>query len=1637
MAENKATNKELNKKAISLYQYLQNLVRLRTSIVTDLNSYKDKIWLYEIPRHRLTNCIIWDLEKEETDKETDIWIEIKRPVFPKVPPLPKECHGWIDLNTLSNYEQEPILKEKIVKQSEGLPLNGELSYIELVNCPEIAEIWKEYLETKWKPWVDECRELKKVHNIYTRLFSIYQQQKALGESYEVVIALGLLSFRTKKEVLVNRHILSAQIELVFEPNRGTLVIKANPEGANLRLETEMLDFDDQPQVEIIRNLELEAKNIGNDIWDKTRIHSLIKSWTNSFNPNAQYNESFEAAEGANSRERPEVFFTPALILRERTQVGILKFIGSIIEQLHDSEDETLPPPVHSLLTTEDERNLQSDPTLEVEDEQPSVKLPGQVYFPLYNNEEQLRIAEDIERRNGVVVQGPPGTGKSHTIANLICHLLASGKRVLVTSQTPRALKVLKDKIPAQVQALCVSVLGRSQKDLDSLIGSVHEITSRNNTWDSKESKETIARLEKKLDQHKQELQRVKVSLTELREKETLKHSIIDGKFDGTAQEIGTILSQEDEQYGWIPDTINSGDLCPLSNRDFMLLLELYRKFHNERRQELQLKRIPISAIFTPEEFIEIVEKEEDFKREAKLLENDIHIRAIYEKLKNCEQSKRQELLNVLRQLDKAKADACRRPLKWLKDSVCAILGDQDQPLRLLASATKAYLTELKNTAESADRNNFSIPKDLDLQKVKADAEDLKKHLDSGKGLGWWIVRPKIYSKTKYLLTAILVNGRCCDNTNCLAVLINYIDVETNLMKLNDIWKEKIEIIQGSAVARVTVYLEQLEALDVVLSLEEPLRKAKQIVSEISVIHEPSWHDEVEVMNLIKALEGTFIVDKLIAIEQKMEKIKVSLKALIPNSDSHPLSKDLLEAIETRDWNRWSKTYEILKHLESDHSQLGTCVDLIRRLKEKAPVLVDSIHNNPFDSKFDKYATEFEKAWDWLRADGWIREFEESHDEYQLQHDYEDVDKKLRKTMAELASEKAWNNCLSSLTEPQRQNLMAWSHAIRKIGKGTGKHAEKYRREAAGYMEECRGAIPAWIMPLYRVVESIKPNKEIFDVVIVDEASQSGPEAIALFYIAKKCIIVGDDQQISPEDVGLDPKEVDLLIERFLQDIPLRQTYGLQSSLFTHAKIRYKAQIFLKEHFRCVPEIIQFSNNLCYVPLGASLIPLRSAPPQRLEPIKAVYVKDGYREGYGQSVINKVEAARVVDQIVKCCNDKLYRGKSMGVIVLQGHAQDQIIKSMLIDRIGAEEIERRNLICGDPYAFQGDERDVMFLSLVAAPNDRIGALAKETDKRRFNVAFSRARDQIWLFYSATLNDLSPSDYRHILLAYCLNPLAAPMALGDFDLEELRKASGYSHKSRTNVPDPFESWFEVDVFLQLLNHKYRVIPQFRVAEHRIDLVVEGATKRLAIECDGDEWHGPEQYEQDQWRQRILERAGWRFWRIRGSAFYRDPEQALEPLWQVLDEMGIFSSDRKIEPEPTEEELQAIEDKQVQLISEPVEQLEEDSTEKRSEEDRLSAALSYAKEREGLVYGEKRKEIFDAIHKLLKEGSQGKDLIANRVLKDLGYACRGRNREKLRKRVMRVLTDMKRLGFIEEYETNKRIRVHLSTKQNDLFT
>src|SRR5262249_56077356 len=87
-----------------------------------------------------------------------------------------------------------------------------------------------------------------------------------------------------------------------------------------------------------------------------------------------------------------------------------------------------------------------------------------------------------------------------------------------------------------------------------------------------------------------------------------------------------------------------------------------------------------------------------------------------------------------------------------------------------------------------------------------------------------------------------------------------------------------------------------------------------------------------------------------------------------------------------------------------------------------------------------------------------------------------------------AAEVAWRHCLDRLAERERAHLETGEEAVRKIGKGTGKHAARWRQRAREAMQGCRSAIPAWIMPIFKIAETVDMTPEAFDVVLVDQAS---------------------------------------------------------------------------------------------------------------------------------------------------------------------------------------------------------------------------------------------------------------------------------------------------------------------------------------------------------------------------------------------------------------------------------------------------------------------------------------------------------------------------------------------------------------------
>ena len=463
----------------------------------------------------------------------------------------------------------------------------------------------------------------------------------------------------------------------------------------------------------------------------------------------------------------------------------------------------------------------------------------------------------------------------------------------------------------------------------------------------------------------------------------------------------------------------------------------------------------------------------------------------------------------------------------------------------------------------------------------------------------------------------------------------------------------------------------------------------------------------------------------------------------------------------------------------------------------------------------------------------------------------------------------------------------------------------------------------------------------------------------------------------------------------------------------------------------MPEIIEFSNKLCYT---STLKPLRQYSRNRLDPIKTVHVSNGYRQGKSSSnSSNPPEAEAVAEKIAECCKAPSYYGKSMGVISLLGYNQAQNIQRKLLERIGAEEMEKRQLVCGDAYAFQGDERDIIFLSMVAAPGETVmKALASDIYKQRFNVAASRARDQVWLFHTPTLNDFRNQEcLRYQLLRYYLEYRDQPVPADGIDIEKLRNDAKNPRRNKLPLPYKFDSWFEVDVYLRIIDKGFRVKSQVETTGYHIDLVVEGMEKQLAVECDGDAYHGSETREDDMRRQRILERCGWTFWRLRGSEFYLNPDKAMESLWEKLDSFGIAPGGKDKDYNSCGVDTNSI--GTLTNSSDP-----QDNDIFSGQDERLNGSQAGSKnagESRGVVsaggrHDFSREELMETIRAVLNKCPHNtctKHSLTSRVCKYLEVRTRGKPLEKLDRRVMKALNELICGGGAEEYKA-KNVRIRL---------
>jgi hypothetical protein len=525
--------------------------------------------------------------------------------------------------------------------------------------------------------------------------------------------------------------------------------------------------------------------------------------------------------------------------------------------------------------------------------------------------------------------------------------------------------------------------------------------------------------------------------------------------------------------------------------------------------------------------------------------------------------------------------------------------------------------------------------------------------------------------------------------------------------------------------------------------------------------------------------------------------------------------------------RWTAALEeaaVLRALAPAFQTIRTVTHLVE--ESGAPLWAARLRTEPVTGIEDPLTPgDWRARWTLRRLSTWLDRIDE-HDRLRIlgreRGEHED---QLRRVYEESIEWRTWCRLAEQASDQVRAALAAYAQAMRKLGRGTGIRAGRYRADARAASDRAKNALPCWIMPHYRVSESLPAELGLFDLVIIDEASQSTVAALPALLRAKQVLIVGDDRQVSPEAGFREEARMNLLADRHLaaQVSDYRSALREDRSLYDLGTVVFAGgAILLKEHFRCVAPIIEYSKAQFY---SHQLVPLRlPSASERLDPpLVDILVTDGYRRGK----INPPEVDCIIDEIGRIAADPTMAGRSIGVTTLLGQEQALAILQGIEQVLGSELMLRHDIRVGEPAAFQGDERDIMFISLVAdRGSSGVSGLGFE---QRFNVAASRARDRMVLVRSVELEDLRPSDkLRRSLIQHFFAPFAAESSLvGD-------------RRERCESP------FEREMFDLLVERGYRVDTQVRVGTKRIDLVVEGADdRRLAIECDGDAYHGPEQW------------------------------------------------------------------------------------------------------------------------------------------------------------------------------------------------
>jgi len=1506
-------SEEVKTNAISIFKYLEELFSLNIDTRRDFRNLAEGEWMREIRNFpESENLFIRKLN--ESSKDEDLFLSVQKKELELLPKLPKVLISWVELDDQGFFKPEckefifrkmrfadddkrvKVFKDFVKSEKQNIPeaLQGWITRGEkgvwkkieereekyfFVDFPELKEVYDNYIAGSWEEWRKKNEPIFQANQVYDDLYGLRTFLKTESENFDLLWTHDLLTWRKENEKIYH-PLFVTPITLEFFPEERKIKIRKDNTLKTV-FETSFLENLDIPNILDIHEESKVLNSEEYDVWNQEALKLKGSEIVGYLSRDGVEKYSEDVLEPEIS-EVPTYWNFSTILLRKKSNIDWARYAKKIQQDIDKVEE--LPPFIAELSGGEDSKNEKTS-------EQGNISIAdGELYFPLPWNDEQKQIASKIEVQYGVVVQGPPGTGKSHTIANLLSRFLAQGKSVLVTSQAGKALEVLKDKIPEEIKDLVVSQV-ESNSGHDDLQTSVTNINA-NLDDTTKFTDKNIEKLKEQLKEIRKEkailLSRIKKwALLDVEE-----NLLIDGDHLTPTKAAKELSKGRISGQFWLEDKVAKDIELNFTEELIITVSEILSRLDKEERRYFE-QWLP-EVIHLPR--IDEAEKFFEQYKEAVVLNTGWEKYISEKKSANIPALKEEEARNILKRVEKARDVLRAMDKKWENTLFFLILKNEKEKEKWqdnILKNLKRNGEQIRELESDLLGHDISHNTDFDIETLSIAINEIEDRLGDRSSLGW-LQSIRLSKNAKAVLENAVVDSSSISRKESLLLLKGDIVREQSIKKIKILWNQafnRSDIIDFEEVDEPFIlhkFEDRIKSMERILGYQADFKDINEFIENNKIFSGLIYTDKNSVEELIALLESLMASFALEGYEQIFTSWEDELNA----ENAHSIATDIIRAINTRDGDALKKLYHQLSELQQKKNSSEKLQELKEKISRFAPKLFREIQENVDERGRYKIPGNLAIAWRLSRISSWLEEIHSDKSVAELQDELDRIENREKDKEAEFIATAAWKNQKEKVTRSQRQALAAYAKSVKKVGKGTGKYAPHWRKKAQEALQEAKDAVPIWIMPLGKVLHMFsEPKAGMFDVVIFDESSQVDVRGLNIAYLGKKILVVGDPEQISPTSF-INQEDVISLITKHLSNIRFSEQFSVTSSLFDIAEVKMTERVMLLEHFRSVEEIIGFSNRLSY---DGRLKILRYPHPkwQLKPPLEVIHVEDGFMNVNNQ--VNEPEADAVVNKLVELLRDPKYdqrdyekgstRPTTFGIVTLLGNDQGKFITNLIRQKISEKEIEKRRIIAGNPYAFQGDERDVMLISMVKAPdqNDMERSMTpltvnKKENKQRVNVAMSRARDKQILFHSFLREELTnKDDLRAQMLDWFYNPQKEEIKWGRETLQ------AEFNRGRA-------SQFEVDVGSIVLNKGYKVIPQFEVAGYRIDLVVQGENARLAVECDGDQYHGPDKWAEDLERENILRRAGWEFWRITGSAFYKHEGEALKPLWTKLQELGI---------------------------------------------------------------------------------------------------------------------------------------------------